>query len=108
MLENYQNTKATAPSEDDAIILNDWTDDEEAETALDKHDPYSLLVHSMNALQSSHPAQFQVSFFVSFSCRILQIVFLSCVPFTTTLISFGLKDVGLSFVKLHWMDLNRL
>jgi hypothetical protein len=60
MLEKYQKSKASAPSEDDGIIMNDWTDDEETETALDKHDPYSLLVHSMNALQSSHPAQFQV------------------------------------------------
>ena len=44
----------------DPIFMDDFTDDEETESALDEHDPFGLLVLSMNAMQESHPAQFAV------------------------------------------------
>lgn len=61
LLEKQRQALAgTGDGQSSPLILDDWTDDEETDTALDRHDPYALLVHSMNALQSSHPAQFQV------------------------------------------------
>ena len=44
----------------DPIFMDDFTDDEETESTLDEHDPFGLLVLSMNKMQESHPAQFAV------------------------------------------------
>jgi hypothetical protein len=45
---------------DSGIIFEEWTDDEETESALDSHDPFGLLVLAMNAMQSSAPQRFHV------------------------------------------------
>jgi hypothetical protein len=61
MLEKRQKQSALCGSEDTAAnIMDEWTDDEEIDSALDQHDPYGLLVLTMSTLQSSHPTQFQV------------------------------------------------
>jgi hypothetical protein len=55
--------KAQLSSKDDSsgiINMDEWTDDEETESALDAHDPFGMLVLTMNAMQTSHPQRFQV------------------------------------------------
>lgn len=43
------------------IVMDDWTDDEEIESALDDVDVFSMLVAAMNSMQDKEPERFQVS-----------------------------------------------
>lgn len=46
--------------EDDAVFMDEWTDDEEIESALDDVDVFSMLVAAMNTMQDTEPQRFQV------------------------------------------------
>lgn len=46
--------------EEDAVLMDEWTDDEEIESALDDVDVFSMLVAAMNTMQDSEPQRFQV------------------------------------------------
>eukprot|EP00892_Ulva_mutabilis_P009974 jgi/Ulvmu1/7349/UM036_0009.1 len=60
LLAAKRNNLAIGEEEDeDAIVMEDWTDDEEIESALDDVDVFSMLVAAMNNMQDREPERFQ-------------------------------------------------
>ena len=61
LLEQQRKQIAAANSgAEGAEIDDEWTDDEEIDSALEQLDPFGMLVLTMNNLQAQEPAQFQV------------------------------------------------
>lgn len=66
--------KSLAMGDDDdqnTILMDEWTDDEEIETALDDVDVFSMLVAAMNNMQDVEPQRFQVTCPVSTTSQVL-------------------------------------
>lgn len=59
LLEARRHTLASG-EDDDAIVMDEWTDDEEIESALDETDVFSMLANTMKNMQVLEPKRFQV------------------------------------------------
>lgn len=69
MLEQRRSAIAASQRGDGiAAEMDEWTDDEEVDSALDSRDPFALLVNAMNSLQAQHPEQFAVRLSSRVSC----------------------------------------